>query len=71
MSHRTCALGQDFWPDDTVDMRDVSYVAKRFGAEPPKQVRLLWDPNADINGDGKIDMKDTSICAKHFGEHYP
>jgi hypothetical protein len=37
-------------------------------ADPSKK---LWDPNADIDGDGKIDMKDIGTAARHFGEHYP
>jgi hypothetical protein len=60
--------GPNGWPDGKVDMRDVAYVAKRFGTDPSKP---LWDPNADINGDGKIEMKDVGTVAKHFGEHYP
>lgn len=49
-------------------MRDVAYVAKRFGTDPSKP---LWDPNADLNSDGIIDMRDIGTVAKHFGEHYP
>jgi hypothetical protein len=43
-------------------------VAKRFGTTPSAP---LWDPNADINGDGKVDMKDIAAVAKNFGKHYP
>jgi hypothetical protein len=58
--------GPNGFPDGKVDMRDVAYVAKRFGATPGSP---FWDPNADINGDGKIDMKDVAIVAKNFGQH--
>jgi hypothetical protein len=54
--------------DGRVDMKDVSYVARRFMCLPSD---TLWDSAADINGDGKIDMKDISTVARHFGEHYP
>jgi hypothetical protein len=48
-----------------VDMKDIAYVAKRFGTS---QSNPLWDPNADINGDGKVDMKDIALVAKYFGK---
>ena len=54
--------------DGRVDMKDVSYVARRFmcaSCDP------LWDPVADVNSDGKIDMKDINTVARHFGEHNP
>jgi len=54
--------------DDRVDMKDVSYVARRFMCVPSD---ALWDPVADVNSDGKIDMKDISTVTRHFGEHYP
>jgi hypothetical protein len=58
----------DINDDRKVDMKDVSYVARRFMCSPSD---LLWDSVADINGDGKIDMRDISTVARHFGEHYP
>jgi hypothetical protein len=58
----------DINSDGTVDMRDVSYVARRFMCLPSDP---LWDSITDINSDGKIDMKDISTVARHFGEHYP
>ena len=54
--------------DGKVDMKDIGYVAMRFGRNP-KDSR--WSPNADLNDDGKIDMFDIGNTAKHFGEHYP
>jgi parallel beta-helix repeat protein len=50
-----------------VDMKDIRFVAKRFGANPNSP---RWDPNADINNDGFIDMKDVRIAAKNFGKTY-
>jgi len=55
-------------PFGVIDMKDIAYVAKRFGTDPSKP---LWDPNADLNGDGKVDMKDIATVAKNFGKHYP
>lgn len=51
--------------DGKVDMKDIAYVAKRFGCVPTEP---LWSFHADINDDGKIDMKDISITARKFGK---
>lgn len=51
--------------DGIVDMKDISYVARRFMCLPSDP---LWDSIADINSDGKIDMKDISTVARHFGK---
>jgi outer membrane protein assembly factor BamB len=48
-----------------VDMKDIAYVAKHFATDPSN---AHWDPNADINGDGKVDMKDIALVAKYFGK---
>lgn len=50
-------------PFGAVDMRDVSFVARRFMCPLGDP---LWDPVADINCDGKIDMKDVSLVALAF-----
>lgn len=61
------------WPGDIqlayrkIDMRDIAYIAKRFGLLPSHP---LWDPNADFNNDGKVDMKDIGTVAKYFGLTY-
>jgi hypothetical protein len=55
-------------PFGVVDMKDVAYVAKRFGTLPGAP---LWDEIADLNSSGKVDMKDIAIVAKNFGQHYP
>jgi hypothetical protein len=51
-------------PYGVIDMKDIAYVAKRFGSIPSAP---LWDPNADIDGSEKVDMKDISIVARGFG----
>jgi len=61
-------LTGDINGDSIVDMKDVSYVSRRFlclRGDP------LWDSVADINSDGKINMMDIGITARHLGEHYP
>jgi parallel beta-helix repeat protein len=45
--------------DGKVDMKDISYVARRFMCLPSEG---LWDPGADLNGDGRINMTDTGIA---------
>ena len=59
--------GPDGLPDGRVDMRDISYVARRFLIIPGNP---LWDPYADINSDGKINMIDIGTVARSFGTHY-
>jgi hypothetical protein len=51
-----------------VDMRDIAFIARAFGAKPGYP---LWDPNADLNDDDKIDMKDIAVAAKNFGRTDP
>ena len=54
-----------------LDIRDISYIAKRFGTTPASP---NWDPIADVTGptpmvpDGKVDIKDISLAAKNFGK---
>ena len=61
------------WPGDVqlayrkIDMKDIAYVARRFLLPPTDP---LWDPNADLNNDGKVDMKDIGTVAKYFGLTY-
>jgi hypothetical protein len=68
ISRITATLIGDINDDYVVDMKDISYVARRFGINATSP---LWDPNADVVSDGKIDMKDIGTVAKHFGETGP
>jgi hypothetical protein len=58
-------------PFGMLDIRDISYIAKRFGTTPTSP---NWDPIADITGptpmvpDGKVDIKDISLAARNFGK---
>jgi hypothetical protein len=49
-----------------VDMTDVARVSAAFGSYPnhPK-----WNPDCDINGDGKIDIIDVAKTCANFGWH--
>jgi hypothetical protein len=62
------ALVGDINSDGEVDIKDVSFVARRFGITPGHP---LWDPVADLNEDNLIDIKDVSTVARHFGEVAP
>jgi PKD repeat protein len=53
--------------DGTIDIKDISIVAKAFGTQPGDP---LWNPIADINGDSLVDIKDVSAVAKHYGETF-
>lgn len=55
-------------PFGVVDMKDIAYVAKRFGTIPSAP---LWDPIADFDSSGKVDMKDIAVVARNFGMHDP
>jgi hypothetical protein len=58
----------DINADGEVDIKDVSYVARRYGMTPSDP---MWDSNADINNDDLIDIKDVSTVARHYGEIDP
>jgi hypothetical protein len=51
--------------DGRIDMRDVGFVARRFGLV---QTDPLWSAHSDLNEDGIIDMRDVGITARKFGQ---
>ncbi len=53
--------------DGKIDMKDVGFVARRFGIG---QTDPLWNPHADVNEDDKIDMKDIGTTARGFGQEW-
>ncbi len=53
--------------DGVINIRDIAFVARRFGCTPTDQ---LWNPHADINEDAKIDIRDVSITARGFGKKW-
>jgi hypothetical protein len=62
--------GPSGWPDGKVDIRDVNYVAKRYGTTSSSS---NWDPDADVTGstlgvpDGKVDIRDVHYVAIYYG----
>ena len=54
-------------PFRKIDMKDIGSIARRFLLPPSDP---LWDPNADLNDDGKVDMKDIGTAAKNFNLTY-
>jgi hypothetical protein len=54
--------GGEVTGDHTVDIRDVTYIAARFGGT---------DSSADITKDGSIDILDLSMAAANFGKTGP
>jgi hypothetical protein len=62
------AIIGDINGDNTVNMKDISYVARRFNMDPSNP---LWDYNADIDGNGIVNMKDIGIAARNFGASNP
>jgi hypothetical protein len=61
--------GEDGYPDNRCDMRDVGLVARYFGQNTPPA-----PANCDLTGptmgipDEKIDMRDVGLAARNFGE---
>lgn len=52
-------------PDYKVDMRDIGALCNRFGAKPSSP---NWNPNYDVNNDGRVDMRDIGIACNNFGK---
>jgi hypothetical protein len=65
------ANSQVFWSmgdvnhDGYIDYWDVYRVSRAMGSIPGSP---SWDPDLDINSDGKVDMKDIGTCASNFGK---
>jgi hypothetical protein len=51
--------------DGTVNILDISTVAKAYGSKPGDQG---WSETADLNNDGKINILDISLVAKDYGK---
>jgi hypothetical protein len=54
--------GGDVNNDNSIDIRDVSYIAWHFSE---------YDPLADVNDDGRVDILDLSLAAGNFGRKGP
>ena len=60
--------GPNGWPDGKCDILDIAAVARIFRVNYPNP---QYNPNYDINSDGKINIVDIATVAMHCGEHYP
>jgi len=61
----------DFVPDGKVGGVDVSVVSRCFGSSPETVPPIRWEPNCDINNNGRVDGNDIAFTARHFGEADP
>ncbi len=55
-------LAADVNQDGTVNILDLTQVAKNFGISP------IDNPRADVNGDGSVNILDLVLVAQYFGE---
>lgn len=58
------SVAADINNDNTVDIKDLSIVAKAYGSYPGAP---NWNIDADIDGDNRVDIKDLAIVAKYYG----
>jgi hypothetical protein len=54
--------------DNVVDMKDIVYVARRFGINATSP---LWDASADLDDNGVINILDIFKVAREFGKRDP
>jgi len=52
--------GNAVWTNDEIDIFDVALVSGEIG-------EISFDPDADINGDGKVDIFDLAMVAGNYG----
>jgi parallel beta-helix repeat protein len=55
--------------DDNVLLAKAYGTTNASGGKPGDW--RAWNPNADINGDGKVGLADLFIMSQHWGQHYP
>jgi len=55
------------WPVQ-VHTRAIVSILYAFGSTPGKP---NWNPNCDIDGDGRVDMGDVVIALLNFGQQLP
>jgi hypothetical protein len=64
-NNNVCSCIEDINGDLKVDIKDVSFVSKKFGCNCGMD---CYDPLADLNKDCKIDIKDVARVSKAFGK---
>jgi len=50
--------------DGVINNTDLNLLREAYGSKPGM---ANWNPDADLNGDGKVDMTDIGIASKNFG----
>jgi len=60
------ALIGDVNGDEKVDMKDVMAAVQAFNSFPGQP---RWNPNADIDNNGRVDMRDLVIIVLNFNRH--
>jgi hypothetical protein len=64
----TVSIPGDIDGDFKVGPPDLVLLANAYGSKPGD---AKWNPNADINNDGKVDLLDLAILAYYWQQHYP
>ena len=52
--------GNAVWTNNEIDIFDIALVSGEIG-------KIIYDPDADINADGKVDIFDLALVAGNFG----
>jgi len=50
--------------DRVIDETDLNLIKAAYGSRPGDP---NWNPDCDLNGDGKVDTKDTYVCSRNQG----
>ncbi|MCL6579962.1 MAG: hypothetical protein K6T73_11410 [Candidatus Bathyarchaeota archaeon] len=51
--------------DGYIDSEDVELISAAYGSRPGS---TNWNPDADLNGDGRVDLSDMTIAGKNHGK---
>jgi len=60
-------MGDVDW-NGVIDGADLERIRAAFGSTPGSP---NWDPECDLNGDGKVDLRDLVICSSNQGKTAP
>lgn len=57
-------------PRKKVSGIDITIVCRCFGSSPTTPPPTIWNPNADINNNGRVDGTDITLTCKNFGQSW-
>jgi hypothetical protein len=60
-------MGDVDW-DGVIDQVDIDMLTAAYGSQAGDS---NWNPDCDLNGDGKVDLKDMGIASKNIGKTVP